>query len=746
MKFFSRRMKTSAFLFSSLTFATLSGTTLANAQTTEGYKAGGTSSAGIFLEEADSLGKRQVSLAVRATDVVDCGATFSNEGFWARICEKVTKDGGGPQNFVGTLQPVKGNLVLEGIVARPNGDFEFMLGVLLRDDGSVLAVNTMRRDLSELSSVFFDGSRSDIEKTSAGSAPIIAELNGSGIEASIELSEVKYDGERDATLNITYKNGQCVPPLKETDGWLRICEIAMKDGPYSISGTLKPLANDRGAFAGLLSPGDGRRSFQVVVSQARDGYALVGLREKKEPVFRSANVLENIIFSGNVQSPQSGTIDLSANDWRVETESISTLGANIELTFQKLTDDSYTGNLSFWFPQDANAYCPSTSALLKICESADKDGPLPLTLGIDRIEQNIKFGFTGIATVPPGYGPKWGPFNFDLRQGSSIGDWGDEEADALYIRFTTNDVAPGAEPVGWLKIVPLDRSMQKIDGDRKLASLQSDPENPNKKSAITIDNRLSPQEDTACNKDLYHAYYRAKNMDGSHVRMTKDEWDTMIDRIFNTTLEDINRFTGDESVDLVVLCQNAEANFEALINNTRATERSISRNDNGNGNGGVAQKPVQCREMDAAIAALRAANGLRSNGTPIENWEAQLQFITQFLRALPPDPQGTGKSCEKGLEVIVALLMQLGIDHASVQPVAPPAPNPLSPNQDQPNGGTFCETLARTYAQIGSIAEQNRAREVLLRDNRFGTWKLPSSELSCQVAGELFAENRIRGF
>lgn len=740
-KIFKRKLHALAFALTLTLSAFMLSANTVHAQTVEGYKAGATSAAGVFLKEPDGQGNRQVSLSVKAIDPTDCANTFASDGFWDRICQKITKDSAGAQNFVGTLAPVKGNSVLEGRVSRPNGDFPFLLSVLLRGDGTVLAVNTMQLDGSELSSVLFTDSRADIETVTAQTSAIEAKLISPSVEASIELGEVNSNTERSTTLNFRYKGGDCSLAIGETASWIRLCETSAKDGPRSYKGNLKPLSTDSRAFVGVLKPDGDGRSFNVIVSQIRENYAVVGLRESSLN-FASSNMPENIIFDSTTELSSGGEVNLSANDWRVETESIAELGANIEINFQKISEDAYTGNMSFWFPPNTNSYCPNTSAMLKICESVDKDGPLPMILGIDRLQQSVKFGFSGTASVPPGNGVRWDTFGFDIRQGSSIGDWGDEEADSLYIRFRTLEVSPGTEPVGWLKIVPLDRPRQKIDGNRKLVSTNSPPPAPaaasNGPANIGKNYVLEAETEKACRTDLDKAYQRAKAIDGSHVRMTKQDWDAMLDNFYETIQSDIDRFAQSGANNLKQHCQNAQGTIEAWINNTNFAPQPTNPAQ-------TSEKPAECTRLDQVIASLRAANGIRSDGSIIENWDGHLRFVDQFLRSLPPDPRGTGQSCVKGLEVVVALLDQLNLDQPTT-PLITPSNNQSGQTQAQPNGGTFCETLARAYSQIGSIDEQNRAREVLINDNRFGTWKLPSSELSCQLAGELFAQNKIKGF
>lgn len=529
-----------------------------------GYKIVGNSSIKFTIGERRADGGWLVSMVVASNNDDECFELLNSRGLWPRICEKVVKDAAGPQMFSGYVYGRPDEFVFTGQLNNETNDLQIHTIVLLDDAGNVASVATKNTTTNSIGYVLLRGSKTAYEAVVANVKSVNAVFDGKVVKSLLTLGDVDRNGERSVKLTAKFFGGFCEIDFDTRQGWLNLCDSAAKDGDLSFEGKLKNLASEPHTYVGLITARQTGSEFYMVVSKVRANSAVVGL--SKRGAFTQRENPQNIVFDGQSNDANLTSIDLTAHDWRIVAEQEPNMGAQMEVSFTKAGDDAYTGQIVTWFGDNPTGYCPNTKAMARICEAIDKDGPLAMLFGIDKFSPGY-FRYQGAATVQPGLGIQWRPFIIDIAQGSSIPDWGDEEADALYIRILELGVSPGGEAVAWLKLVPLNGQIRMVDNNRQLSSELVEP-------------------------------------------------------------------------------------------------------------------------------------------------------------PIPPAPAPQPKP-------------------PAPQPPAP-APNPTEP--DQPNGSTFCEALGSTYSQIGSIDEQNRARQLLLNDARFGTWKLPTSQLGCDAAAEIFSNGGIKGF
>lgn len=727
------------------------GVSAAQVQTIKAYKAQGSSSATLEIGEVrQDAGGRAASMSIVAPSYADCSKMFEGRGMWDWICEKVAKDASGPQTFSGSFYDLKGPQVIGGQLRSPDGGFMFDTEVLLNSDKQVIGVTTVHPRTNERASMVFRDTVGDVQSITEGSEAVSATLSGNAITSKLSLGAVNYDGNRTAQMTFKYidKSQDCGNDVKTGEGWFRLCEVAFKDRDQILEGTLEPFGDASNTYLGVMTSTTSGTTYNVLVSQAREGYALVTVKRSDDPITSMSNV-ETLIYDSsgtkNIDISTGEVIDLSANTWRVAHEDIPNMGAEIELEFQKIdsTLSGFTGQMTAYFPPETDEYCPNTSAMLKICESLDKDGPLAFMFGVDKDNLVTGMRYSGVVSVRPGSGISWDAFSMDVFQGNAIADWGDEDPSTVYLRIVTLGQSPGVEAVAWLKLEPLGRSIHEIDSERKIAALEPNLSVPPTPAPQGKTNAAGYEMDAAttkvCGADLDAVYNRAVSSESRSKGMTDEQWKNMINNTYLNAQLEISKYTDAKQFDLKSYCINQVGIMQSWIDGTKYVEINQSKNPVSTTEPKTTGN-AKCDEMARALAILKASDGRRADGSVIADWAQQVRFVEYFLRSLPPDVKGDGKSCEKGLEVIATSIDKLGLGQT-----AGPAPV-KNTERDKPNGGTYCEALSTTYSQIGSTQEQNRAREVLLNDTRFGTWKLPTSELGCEAAGSLFAQNRIKGF
>ena len=659
----------------------------------------------------NAAGERRATMTVSMNDADGCFRLFdagreSVPNAFRRLCETMDKTGRGRIEMRGTLREAQSvgrtlSELLEGTLTQVPDGVDITIRMSIDGNGRANGLAAWTGDGPVTAWTFTGGLNGDAdtgvpEESPGGGTAYTLRRNGADSVVTIRPVENNTALRTTMTLELQDQGAS----ITESAGWSRLSEAADKDGDRRLSGRLERRADlGFGLFAGKLVAEDTGASYDVTFRDLPGGKAAIGVRTFEDTPFAADQAPWEIVYGTETLQPRR-EFDLLAHDWRVPQEEIDGHGASMEVAFKRGWL-GYEGRIAMWFGEDATGYCPDTAAYRQLCERIQKDGPLALAFSLDDRREPAAFGWSGTARVAEGQDFNVGPWSLDVFQGSSIGDWGDEEPDALYLRIRALQGQPGAEAVAWLKLVPLDRPARTIGPDGQIEGevsagpatppapstrLGPDPNNmPSFPGSDDLDPTLTAQ---SC-EHMEIAYREALKMDGSQFQRTA----TMQGR------------TAEVSPELWI------ETLEALWSETQ---------------------PI--------VARLRAAGSRELQrycivvGRQINSWRAG--NADEFPFPFPPEPNSSQSAEDGGSD---------GRSGGGSSTESGRTEVAFDPN-DPPNGATYCEALQSVYSQIGSADEQNRARALLEADPRMGSWRLPTTEQACATAASIFSERGVTGF
>ncbi|KIT15951.1 hypothetical protein [Jannaschia aquimarina] len=415
----------------------------------------------------------------------DCLANLrqtGNRSGWARLCEKADEDG--LQELTGILEPLGGGAAHTGVITTGDGfDFRIVIsqarqnfarvGLRLLEESAFTTANAPEN-------VILDGITPQPLPAPAPPSPadisdaVIGYRLGAFTVAEVSLSPVSGGQRWEAKFKLDAKVDEygyesaasdCPRTLSLVDyAWGRQCEKATKDGlAFEMSGTLEPVSWRTDAFSGLVSSPDGGWTYHMLVVNPTQRAFEVALTDKFDAGFtESYQLIEFDTMARPLGSGEPVGLAALVGNWRVPQEDLADIGFDLEMSLEQV-GGTMRGKAIAWFRAETDqisGFCPSTSAMLRICEKIQKGGPLEIDLNLDERARNASNGWRGVAT-PIDFDA--GPYEVDFFEGSSIPDWGDQESDAHYLRFRTPGMPPGSEAVAWLKVERIERATVTLD-------------------------------------------------------------------------------------------------------------------------------------------------------------------------------------------------------------------------------------------------------------------------------------------
>lgn len=501
----------------------------------------------------DGGDQRAATLTAEMQSADACFAIFRGAAGWTDLCELMDKGSLRNLTMTGNMAEQEEGL-FAGILTTQSG-FSFGLRLMLDTSGSVIAI-AAQRNTEPPGAVVFEGNVEEAAPEPALRAATTYTLRRGGADSTFVIRPNAGGTTLSATMRLSLQGSDNSLDLNE--GWGRLSETAIKDGPRLLTGILQKDAQRSDIYSGLMTAVDTGLGFWVSFRDLPEGPAIgVQMPGRNVPLPQTQATWE-IVYGTDALQPRR-EVDLTTEPWRVATEEIANLGAHFNVSFAR-KQTGYSGTITGFFPLNPDAYCPSTTAYLRICERLQKDGPLDMTFTLDERRSPAAFGWSGQVRPVADSGFNVGPWAMDVYEGSSIGDWGDEDPDAIYLRIRATD-APGAEPVAWLKLIKGTSPLSDTTQSNRIAPYPADV--PRQTRTTETDRDLVAQQ--VCTSQFQVAYATAKQMDASQfvataviqnrtTVITNAMYQAALDQLYAESIADIADLQAADAPNLLEYC------------------------------------------------------------------------------------------------------------------------------------------------------------------------------------------------
>lgn len=456
----------------------------------------------------DGGDQRAATLTAEMQSADACFAIFRGAAGWSGFCELMDKGSLRNLTMAGTMAEQEEGL-FAGILTTQSG-FSLGLRLMLDINGSVIAI-AAQRSTEPPGAVVFEGNVADAAPEPALRAATTYTLRRGGVDSTFVIRPNADGTALSATMRLSLQGSD--NSLDLNGGWGRLSETAFKDGPRLLTGILQKDAQRSDIYVGVMTAVDTGLGFWVSFRDLPEGPAIGVQMPGRDVPLPQTKATWEIVYGTEALQPRR-EVDLTTEPWRVATEEIANLGAHFNVSFAR-KQTGYSGTITGFFPASPDVYCPSTTAYLRICERLTKDGPLDMTFILDERRSPAAFGWSGQVRPVADSGFNVGPWAMDVYEGSSIGDWGGEDPDAVYLRIRATD-APGAEPVAWLKLVKGTSPLSDTTQSNRIAPYPADV--PRQTRTTETDRDLVAQQ--VCTSQFQIAYATAKQMDASQFVAT----------------------------------------------------------------------------------------------------------------------------------------------------------------------------------------------------------------------------------